>query len=471
MVISPQRGGSFFGPVRPIKRGEDSGSGMAATRKGGPKSSFGRLLGNPNYLRVFSAGLASIAGSSIAGVCLIWIVFTATGSALDVGLLGTSWLSGGILFSVFGGTLVDRYDRRRLMILADVSRALAMAVVVVVLEVKGFDLATMLGAYFVVGAFTTIFNPAEQAIVPSLVERDLIADANGLVRSSRSVLQFLGASVAGLLIVTVGPRAGVAANAATFAVSAALLVGMRVASPRRAATDTAGAGAGYLADIRAGFAWLGKAKGFLELTISATFFNFCSTLIGTFLVFFATVVLHGSALVYALLLAVEVGGTGVGSLLVSRTGAVAWAGKAWVVPYGVVSGGVALVLTLIPVIPVALVALFVLGALGGFAGTAWLTAAQVLVPTDMQGRYFGIDALGSIAILPAAQIGGSFLILAYGIQEAYLVAGIVWVVSGVAFLFPTALRRLGVRAGSTLTLRNDDAGAETIGSPGGTRDG
>jgi MFS family permease len=410
---------------------------------GAAASNYRRLFRNSGYLRIFVAGVGSTAGQALAGVCLVWIVFTATGSALDVGLLGTSAIVGAILFSVFGGTLVDRYDRRLLMVLADLSRAGAIGAVVVVELTHGFSLIAVLAAYFVVGAFTTVFNPAEQAVIPSMVDGPLVADANGLVRSSRSALQFAGASVAGVLIVTVGPVAGLAVNVATFLFSASLLIGLSVPALYR---ETA---VSYLRDLRAGFRWLYRAKGFFQLTLSATFFNFCSTLIGAFLVFFATEVLHGSALVYALLLAVEVGGIGVGSLLVGRTGAVRWAGRAWTIPYGIVSGAVAIVLATVPLVPVALVALFVLGVLSGFAGTAWLTAAQLLVPPEMQGRYFGIDSLGSVAILPAAQIGGALLLIALGVQEAYLVTAIVWVIAGAAFLAPRALWRLGVRPGET----------------------
>jgi MFS family permease len=433
-----------------------------------PAHDYRRLLRNPAYARVFTAGLGSVAGSSIAGICLIWIVYADTGSALDVAFLGTAWLAAGILFSVFGGTWVDRYDRRRLMILADFSRAAAMAVVVLDLHLRGFDLAPILAANFVVGAFTTVFNPAESAILPSIVEGRLVADANGLVRSSRAALQFVGASIAGVLIVTVGPVVGVGVNAVTFLVSGLLLVGLRV--PSRVPRSGGGARErpGYFEDVAEGFRWLWRSKGFFQLTLSATFFNFCSAIVGTFLVVFATVVLHGSALVFALLLAAEVAGSAIGSLAVGRTNAARWAGRAWVVPYGAVSALLTLALVLVPSVPVALAVLFGLGAFGGFAGTAWLTAAQLLVPTEMQGRYFGIDSLGSIAIMPAAQIGGALLIVTYGVRETYLAAGLLWLVAGLAFLVPRALWDLGWRPPPAIP-RSDAGAPGTTGSPGGSR--
>lgn len=435
---------------------------------GSARSTYARLFRNANYVRVFSAGVGSYAGSAISGVCLIWIVFAATGSALDVGLLGTASVVGSILFSVFGGALVDRYDRRRLMILADLVRAGAMASVFLVLQVRGFDLAVVLAAYFLIGAFSTIFNPAEQAIVPALVGSEEVADANGLVRSSRSGVQFAGAAIGGVLIVTTGATAGVAVNALTFFLSAALLTGMRVASPSRAGRDALSRRP-YFADLREGFRWLYGAQGFFQLTLSAMFFNFCASFVFTFLVFFTTELLHGSALVFALLLALEVMGSGIGSLLVGRVGSARYAGKAWTIPFGVACGLLALVLVLVPTVPVAFTAIFAIGLLSGFAGTSWLTAAQLLVPSDMQGRYYGIDNLGSAAILPVAQVGGAFLIGATGLRSTYLEVAILWIVAGVAFLFPRALMRLGVPFGAT--SRSAAAAAGTPGSPGGSRGG
>ncbi len=416
-------------------------------------ASYGALFRNRPYVRIFSAGLGSTLGSAISSVCLIWVVFAATGSALDVAFLGTAFLLASMLCSTLSGTIVDRYDRRRLMILADSVRAVAMASVVVALWVVGFDLYLLLAAYAVVGAFTTLFNPAEQAIVPAVVAATDLENANGLIQSSRSSLQFVGASVAGGLIVTVGPTVGIAVNAVTFAISAALITGMRIAEsariPRRG-----GRRASYREDLRAGFAWLYRATGLFQLTISATFFNFCSTVIATFLVVYATEVLHGSALVFAFLLAAQVAGLAIGSVLVGRVGAVRFVGKAWVLPYGVASGAVALLLSLVPSATLATAVMFVLGLFAGFAGTAWLSAAQLLVPSEMQGRYFGIDQLGSIAILPAAQIGGALLIAGFGTRTTYLAAAVVWLVAGAAFLVPRALWTLAVHPAPPATPRN-----------------
>jgi len=192
--------------------------------------------------------------------------------------------------------------------------------------------------------------------------------------------------------------------------------------------------------------------------------------VGTFIVVFVTLVLHGSALVFATLLALEVAGTGIGSLLVSRTAGVRHAGRSWTIGAGVASGAAAVALALFPNVTVAAAALFAIGLFEGYAGTAWLTAAQLLVPSEMQGRYFGIDALGSIAIIPLAQIGGAFLIDGYGVQATYLWTALLWVIVGLVFLVPRPLATLGYppRGVREVTRRTDVAATGTSESRAGS---
>jgi len=410
----------------------------------GAGGSYAALLQNSPFVKLFSAGIASVLGATAAQVCLVWLIYANTHSAIDIAYLGVVGSLSGIAFSLIGGTLVDRYDRRRLMVLSDFARAAMTAALVLVLVVYGFNLVTILVEEFVVSAFTVVFNPAEQSFIPAVVSGQELPDANGLARSSRNAAGFVGASVGGALIVTLGAVPGVATMGATFLVSGILIsLIARNRVPLTTASAVIDRTARFARDLREGFAWLYRSTGLFQLTISATFFNFFSTVFGTFLVFYATGLLHGSALVYAGLLAVSVAGNGIGALLVGRVGAVRYAGKAWVVPYGVVSAGLVILLARFPSVPLALPVAFAIGLANSFAGTAWLTAAQLLVPTEMQGRYFGIDGLGSWAIIPLGTILGGFLVAAVGIGETYLLAGVGWMLAGLLFLIPRALWRLG----------------------------
>jgi MFS transporter, DHA3 family, macrolide efflux protein len=425
----------------------------------GARGTYRALFGNAPFVKLFTAGVASVLGATAAQVCLVWLIFVNTHSAIDIAYLGVVGSLSGVAFSLVGGTFVDRYDRRRLMILSDFSRAAMTAILVVILLVHGFSLAAILVEEFVVSAFTVVFNPAEQSYLPAVVGGRDLPDANGLVRSSRNTASFVGASAGGALIVTLGSIPGVAVMGATFLVSGILitLIARDLAVSRGPPTPIRPRGR-FTGDLREGFAWLYRSTGLFQLTISATFFNFFATIFGTFIVFYATDLLHGSALVYAGLLAVSVAGNGIGALLVGRVGAVRYAGKAWVIPYGVLSAALLIVLARFPSIPLAIPLAFAIGLCSSFAGTAWLTAAQLLVPTEMQGRYFGIDGLGSWAIIPLGTILGGILIADIGVGETYLIAGIGWFLAGLVFLVPRSLWHLGYPPTSA-TRVIDEAGA------------
>jgi MFS family permease len=410
----------------------------------GVGGTYRALFQNAPFVKLFSAGVASVLGATAAQVCLVWLIFTATHSSIDIAYLGVVGSLSGIAFSLIGGGLVDRYDRRTLMILSDFSRGGMTIILVAILATRGFNLPAILVEEFVVSAFTVVFNPAEQAYIPAVVGGRDLPDANGLVRASRNAASFIGASAGGALIVSVGAVPGVAVMGATFLTSGILIT---LISRDRGALSAAAAvvrtTSRFAGDLREGFAWLYRNSGLFQLTISATFFNFFATIFGTFLVFYASDLLHGSALVYAGLLAVSVAGNGVGALLVGRVGAVRWAGKAWVLAYGVVSAGFLIVLARFPSVPLAVPLAFAIGLCSSFAGTAWLTAAQLLVPTEMQGRYFGIDGLGSWVIIPVGTILGGVLIAAVGVGETYLIAGAGWMLAGLVFLVPRALWHVG----------------------------
>jgi MFS family permease len=413
-----------------------------------PKPVLGSLLTRSGFLRLFIAGIASVAGFSVTEVCLVWIVYQATHSAWDIALYGLSGAAAAVAFSLIGGALVDRYDRRRLMLGANVFRAAALVSLLALLTLTGFSLVAILVTNLVFSALSTLFNPAENTYLPTLCAPDELPGANGLVRSSRSVAAFAGSGVAGALIVLIGPVPALGVDIVTLAASAGLIYTLPGNTPMLEALRTGVRQnvAAFLREIRGGIEWLWQHVAWLQLTVSAAFFNFFSSLYQTFLVFYATELIHGSALVFGGLLAATVAGSAVGSLLVGSVGAVRFAGKAWVLPYGAVSGGLLVLLAVLPNIAIALLALLLLGVAASFAGTAWLTAAQLMVPPHIQGRYFGIDGLGSWAIIPLAQVVGGILVGLLGVGETYLLIGVSWTLVGLLFLLPRSLRDLGYRA-------------------------
>ncbi|MCI4360831.1 MAG: hypothetical protein L3J91_03935, partial [Thermoplasmata archaeon] len=198
----------------------------------------------------------------------------------------------------------------------------------------------------------------------------------------------------------------------------------------------------FLADTREGFRYIAGQRGLLYLTISAGGENFFFSMVIPFLVVYTTVVLHGGAVLFGTLGALLALGWAPGSLLVGRFHAIRFAGLVWILS-GLVEGALIFVYVLVPVIPVVALVFFVQGVLLGFSNTTWLTAVQLIVPSELQGRYFGVDQLGSFATIPAAMLVGGVLIAAIGVQMTFAVAAVGFVLTSATFLASRELRQLG----------------------------
>lgn len=418
-----------------------------------------RVLANPNFLSIFIAGMISVAGSNFSNLAIVWVVFARTGSSLDVAWVGVAGLAGSILLTLPAGVWVDRYSRRQLMILADLLRAVCSAALAIILLLVGFSLVTVVTVSFAWSASGSLFNPAEQSLLPALVRPEEIPHANGLIQSSRSIAGLLASSAAGALILVAGAIPTFWVNAGTFLVSA-LLVSLVVV--QRAKGPVAPAKPRALGrEMKEGMRWLYGQKGLFQLSLSAGPLNFFSTIPGAFLVVFVVVLLHGNALVLGILTGLTALGNAAGALLVGRTGAVQHAGQVWLLAYGLGYGAVIVAVAVHPLLDADVFLFFASGLLNGYAGATWLSTAQTLVPTELQGRYFSIDAMLSYGILPASEVAGGIMIAVWGVDTTFLVCGLAMSAVGLLFLPARSLWRWGVpRPSSRETLRSTGPGTE-----------
>jgi MFS family permease len=393
---------------------------------------------------LFYAGATSTGGFSLGQVALIWLVFVTTGSALNVAYVAMSSTVASILLSLVGGTLVDRLNRQRLMILSDLSRALGLSVLAVYLYFAGFSLPLVLGVSFVLGTFSTIFNPAQRAVIPAILNPEEVADANGLVQVTTSVFQSVASAAGGAVVAVIGAVAALGVNSATFVISASLIGSMTLGNlvkPNVAEKEVT-AHKGFVSDAADGVRFILSRKGLLYLTVSSGFVNFFYAMLSPFLVVYAAKVLGGGAVVYGSLLAALAIGTGPGALLVGRTKAVAYAGKIWVVTM-LLAGAATLLLAFTRNFIIAVTLFLTVGIVSGFANVTWLSAVQLIVPSEMQGRYFGVDQLGSFAVIPVGQVIGAFVIQSLSIQADFIIAAVGICVTSFVFLLSKDMRTVG----------------------------
>ena len=155
-----------------------------------------RALGHRAFRSFFAARTISQWGDTFNAVALVILVYRITGSGLKVaGMVGFE-IAPVLLLGFVAGTVVDRLPRMRVMITADLGRALIAAA----LAVFHTDLAFVYGAALSLSAFTVFFNPAASSTMPAFVGGDEVVAANSAIWSAAVISQIALAPAAGALV-------------------------------------------------------------------------------------------------------------------------------------------------------------------------------------------------------------------------------------------------------------------------------
>jgi MFS family permease len=182
------------------------------------------------FALLWASGLVSDIGDWMLLIGLPVFVFALTGSALTTSTVFVAELVPAIVVGQIGGVLVDRLDRRRLLVAASLVQAVGLLPLLLV------DSPDRLWIVYVVAAVQSglarICGPAVSALVPATVEAASLAQANALTAVAGNVARLVGAPLGGLAIDQLGLRGIVVIDAVTFAVAALLVAGVRV--PARA---------------------------------------------------------------------------------------------------------------------------------------------------------------------------------------------------------------------------------------------
>jgi predicted MFS family arabinose efflux permease len=202
-------------------------------------------------LRLLLGGLVvSASGSWAYNVALLAFVYDKTGSLGWVGAASLVRFIPALLFSTYGGVLAERVERVRLMVLSDLICALWMLGLVAVAAADGpVVLALLLAGLTAVT--NVVYNPAVSATIPSVVDEDHLVAANAMNGTIENLVVILGPALGAVLLLLGSPAAVFAVNAASFGVSALMVIRMRARSRPVDVTD--GGDAGPLRQMIVGF--------------------------------------------------------------------------------------------------------------------------------------------------------------------------------------------------------------------------
>jgi len=184
------------------------------------------LFRRSDFRRTYAAVAVSELGDAFQYIALMWFALVA-GGPLGVIAVRLADSVPALLFGLHGGVVADRWDRRRVMISADLVRGVVLVPVAIAGLTGHLSLAVLVVAAFVLTAATSYFDPAYGGLLPELVDRRNVQQANGLVRATADALSVGGWALAGLLLVVLPISAFFALNAASFFLSAVFLLGVR----------------------------------------------------------------------------------------------------------------------------------------------------------------------------------------------------------------------------------------------------
>jgi MFS family permease len=186
-----------------------------------------------NFRLVFIGQTVSALGNTLVPVALSFAVLELTGSADDLGLVLGSGAIAMVAFMLIGGVIADRLPRQAMMIAADTCRCGSQLALGVLLVADRPSVLLLAGLTAVAGAAGALFTPAAAGLTPALVPPEYLQQANALQQTTMAAAGIAGPAVAGLLVVTVGAGWAIIADAVTFAVSAGLLLRLRLAQAPR----------------------------------------------------------------------------------------------------------------------------------------------------------------------------------------------------------------------------------------------
>jgi DHA3 family macrolide efflux protein-like MFS transporter len=376
----------------------------ATSRQAGQETILdgGRKLppGTRDFLLIVGGQVVSTFGTGLTTFALgVW-TFRKTGRVTEFALIGLFSALPAILFSPVAGALVDRWDRRRAMMLSDAGAAVMTLLVAALLLTGSLTLPVLYGVMIITSLFTSLSWPAYAAAITLLVPKSQLGRASGIDQLGLAASQLLAPAAAGFLLAVIQVPGLLLIDAATYLVSFGMLVLARV--PRLAAPARQDSGPSSLAqEIRAGWHFIAERPGLRDLLLYLAMIN----LLAGFNAALETplVLSLASPIQLGAVLSVVSAGLLAGSILMSAHGGPRRRADG-VLGFGMLYSASFLAIGLwaaVPAIAAASFALmFCVPLINGCSQAIW----QSKVPPELQGRVFAVRRMIAQATLPLALI-------------------------------------------------------------------
>lgn len=383
------------------------------------------VLALPSYRRLWTAQTVSRSGDVFNTVALAVLVFRLTGSGLGVTGVVVAEILPVLLLAPLAGAVIDRLPAVRVMIVADLWR-MALALL---LPFVADSVPAVYAVAFGLSVGAVFFNPASQSVVPAILDEDQLIAGNSGLWTAAVVAQIVLAPLAGGMVAVLGVTPAFLLNAATYAVSAGVLVGMVAAAP--AATEAAAERRSWWRRALEGVQVVARTPLLRLLASIQALAALSAGATSALLIVLATEHLAVGPDGFGILLAAIGVGAALGPLLLTRLTADPRRPAFVFAPF-LLRGGVDLVLAASRAFPVAVGALGVYGVGTSTGMVTFNSLLQAETTTATRGRVFAsFDAIWQLGRLVSLAAGG-VLADAAGITAVYYLGGVLLLAAGAA---------------------------------------
>jgi MFS family permease len=386
-----------------------------------------RALRHRNYRLFFSGQLISLVGTWMQTVAESWLVYRLTGSAALLGVAGFASQIPVFLLATIGGTVADRGNRHRIMIItqtASMVLPLVLAALVFTGRVQVWHVFTLAAALGVVNAFDV---PARQAFVVEMVGKDDLVNAIALNSSLFNGARTIGPAVAGILLAAVGEGWCFLLNGLSYiAVITGLLLMKLPARPKVLHTHPA-----FAATIE-GFRFIRRSPPVRDLLLMIGLVSFAGLPFSVLMPIFADSILHGGPKGLGLLMASAGFGSLCGALILASRSTIRGLGR--IVAVSAVIFGVALTMfALSRVFWLSAILLLAVGMSTITQAASSNTLIQSMVPDALRGRVMAVYAMMFMGMSPIGALFEGALAERIGAPYTVAIGGCICIAGAIVF--------------------------------------
>ena len=381
------------------------------------------------YRNVWLAAFTSATGTWVQRFAQQVLILNLTGSAFMLALNTFFAELPLLLFTLFGGVIADRHDRRHLLM---GSQTVQMACALTLTAIVLFDVTRVryiLALSFITGLAQAFGGPAFQSMLPSLVPRQHLPNAVALNSIQFNLAQMIGSAIGAVVLATLGMAACFGMNGLSFLVVIAVLGLLRI--PRSAPATRQR----ILTELRSGLQYVRQNRALLALTVLAFATTSLALPVRAFLPVFAEDPTHLS-----LMMIMFGAGAVVGALIVAWLGKFEHMGRT-LLQTQVVFGGLVVAFALLPINRFSYVLLFLIGAALLMIFSLTNSLVQLTVPDELRGRVISIYLVAFRGGMPLGSLVSGYFTTHFPTSAVIAVNGLLLSLVAAGFLMGNRLVR------------------------------